>query len=215
METVIEIIQKCKNRCIHCSSMSSPTSNHIMKYSDVLDLMRDDVCISGGEPLLHPDASKIINNREMKVYTSGIDGFRYDDIRKDTVFIFGIQSVEEAVHDKITCRKGSWEETVRSINECVKLGFRVGAHIVPMEYNKSQLLGTSKWLKSIGVKEISMLKFVPQGRGSFFPTMPIDVNMFEGAMWGRPWHGGCNGNSNKIVYRYDGTILNCEAEKWK
>lgn len=47
-EITIEITQQCPNYCIHCSSMSSLSKNHMMPLEKVKELI-DDVDILGCE----------------------------------------------------------------------------------------------------------------------------------------------------------------------
>lgn len=83
-EISIEIISKCPNNCVHCSSKASMECAEIIPYNvfcTVIDgakkLGLTTISFSGGEPFLHPDFAKMINyafdnNIDCYVYTSGI-----------------------------------------------------------------------------------------------------------------------------------------------
>ena len=69
-EITIEITQQCPNYCIHCSSMSSLSKNHMMPLEKVKELIDDvdilgceQISFSGGEPFLHKEI--IINFKKM------------------------------------------------------------------------------------------------------------------------------------------------------
>ena len=68
----IEIIHKCPNNCMHCSSCSGPDCTLMIKTENVKKLIDSAVelntkilSISGGEPLLHPGLLSI----EKCIYT--------------------------------------------------------------------------------------------------------------------------------------------------
>lgn len=83
-ELTLEITQKCLNKCIYCSSMSSYNSKEFLPYSicsnvieDAVDLGFNQFNISGGEPFLHPQILDIIKRcKEYKskvvIYSSGL-----------------------------------------------------------------------------------------------------------------------------------------------
>ena len=83
-EITIEITQQCPNYCIHCSSMSSLSKNHMMPLEKVKELIDDvdilgceQISFSGGEPFLHKDLVKMVayayrKGMRVAVYTSGI-----------------------------------------------------------------------------------------------------------------------------------------------
>ena len=63
-----EIIQKCPNNCLFCSSCADITKENIISYQDftkTIDYFHEkygikEISLSGGEPLLHPDLYKMI-----------------------------------------------------------------------------------------------------------------------------------------------------------
>ena len=80
-----EIIQKCPNNCIFCSSNSDYDKNNIIDFPTIkrtIDFFVEncgieEISLSGGEPLLHPDIMKIISychnlGIHTTLYTSGI-----------------------------------------------------------------------------------------------------------------------------------------------
>ena len=83
-EVSLEIIQKCLNNCIYCSSNSSYDSKPILELDTIKEIIDDIVylgakklCLSGGEPFLHTDIISIIEyatykGLELNIYSSGI-----------------------------------------------------------------------------------------------------------------------------------------------
>ena len=79
-EISIEIIRKCPNNCLHCSSFSNKNCSEIIPYelfkkvvSGAKNLGLKTVCFSGGEPFLHPDIIEMIEY----VYDIGLDSYVY------------------------------------------------------------------------------------------------------------------------------------------
>lgn len=82
----LEILQKCLNNCLHCSSNSCHNSKAILRLDTIKQIIDDIVylgakrlCLSGGEPFLHPDIIEIVEYATKKglildVYSSGIVG---------------------------------------------------------------------------------------------------------------------------------------------
>lgn len=67
-EISIEITQQCPNNCIHCSSYSSWDKSQTLPFeiicsviSDAVALGAKTICISGGEPFLHPRLKEIVD----------------------------------------------------------------------------------------------------------------------------------------------------------
>ena len=67
-EISIEILQRCPNRCIYCSSHSNPQATHLISFEIIKGVVDDakalgckTVCLSGGEPFLHPQIIEIVS----------------------------------------------------------------------------------------------------------------------------------------------------------
>ena len=83
-EISIEITQQCPNHCIHCSSFSTWHTNMMMPWPKLREVIDDAVtlgaktiCLSGGEPFLHPNIIDIVKYIHEKgcscfIYSSGI-----------------------------------------------------------------------------------------------------------------------------------------------
>lgn len=65
-----ELTDKCNMNCRHCGSNCSARGDHILPYEDMVKVLRQVkerygtktlmICLTGGEPLLHPEFEKII-----------------------------------------------------------------------------------------------------------------------------------------------------------
>ena len=185
-ELTIEIIQRCPNNCLHCSSFSHPASKDILELEDILNVTAQGaqlglkrICLSGGEPLLHPELAQIMSGiyrtgLSISFYTTGIsltprgEAFPVVDwtfLNKDkTILIFSLHSHKAETHDSFSGRRGAFDQTRQSIMAACAQGFSVETHIVPNKMNIEELKETVKVASSWGVNKVSFLRLVPQGR---------------------------------------------------
>lgn len=186
-EVTIEVTQQCPNKCIYCSSMSSPDKTEALDFNTICQCVDDAasmgaklINLSGGEPMLRTDIAQIadyIHNKGLKIrlYCSGIyyDGSYHtmpiellESIKgKVDNLIFNYESCCPELYSKIMgtapYNLALLEETIKN---AIQLGITVEAHLVPMKCNYRQIPETLKKLYSMGVTNISLLRLVPQGR---------------------------------------------------
>lgn len=184
----IEITQKCLNHCIHCSSCSSEectmmlqldTLRRVIKGLQRLEVER--VCLSGGEPFLHPDIIEIVKrisdcNIIVDIYSSGIikdkEGPKPLSLELLTTIkkvgarslIFNLQSANENTYDTITQSKGHFPLLCESISNAIKCGIRTEIHFVPMRQNIDDAIDVVRFSERMGIKQVNFLKLVPHGR---------------------------------------------------
>lgn len=187
-EISIEILQRCPNRCIYCSSHSNPQATHIIPFEIIKNVIDDakslgckTVCLSGGEPFLHPQILDIISYIAKQqlicyVYTSGI--YMKDEVYSslpneyieairgmvDKV-IFNVEADSSALYDQIMeTDVGGFDMMKKSINDCVSSGLVVETHVVPMQVNFKHLKSIFEMCYQLGVSKVSILRLVLQGR---------------------------------------------------
>ena len=189
----IEITNSCLNECLFCSSNSFKRSTEELEYADIVTTILQSmrlgvrhVSLSGGEPLLHPDLNRIVEDiftlqqiQTLSIYTSGIvdDGINarraYTEWGKKFPFtkaipIFGIQSLSSHEHDKLTTVGGSFDLTIQSLKAAIRDWLKAEVHIVPNKLNIKNLDNSIEYFLSLGVTKVSVLKLVPQGRAKVF-----------------------------------------------
>lgn len=187
-EISIEILQRCPNRCIYCSSHSNPQATHIISFEIIKNIIDDakslgckTVCLSGGEPFLHPQILDIISYIAKQqlicyVYTSGI--YMKDEVYSslpneyieairgmvDKV-IFNVEADSSTLYDQIMGTDvGGFDMMKKSINECLSSGLVVETHVVPMQVNFKHLKSIFEMCYQLGVSKVSILRLVLQGR---------------------------------------------------
>lgn len=190
----IEVTHQCMLNCIHCSSragtsvkseMSLETCNDIIQQAHALGAR--EIAFSGGEPLLWANLVNAIGfARQLgfntTVYSSGaLD--KSSEIFRALIgeglkrAIFSVFGPDFEAHEKITNVSGSFNRTVNSAKFCRDQGLEVEIHFVPVKSNFNQLSAISRFASQIGIKKVSVLRFVPQGRGA--ENAQIDLSISE------------------------------------
>jgi radical SAM protein with 4Fe4S-binding SPASM domain len=181
-EFKIEVTHRCNLYCIHCSSEGSPSSNISMDKTDCLRILNEaiqmgvqEVAFSGGEPLLWPhlkDAIILAKEGSMRVsiYTSG----NVSDINHKLSMIknlnvdrciYSIFASFQEMHDRITRKPGSFIATLKAVSYSASIGLTTEFHFVPFSENIKEIDKIANLSYELGIKRISVLRFVPHGRG--------------------------------------------------
>lgn len=184
-EIKIEVTYSCPLACIHCSS-NAYIDNQIQmsfeKCKEIVEQAKDlgvnEIAFSGGEPLIWDYIDAIISlthnyGMNVCVYTSGnIPNYeeRFKKLKIEGLdrAVFSIYSYKAENHERITRINGSFDKTISSIKECIKEGIKTEVHFVAVSQTFSELKQVAILCKEIGVRKISVLRFVPQGRGSLY-----------------------------------------------
>jgi len=135
-----------------------------------------EVAFSGGEPFAWqplPRAIEIAKNNGLRVlvYTSGnipkasqmISSIKQAGA---DVCIFSIFGANREKHEAITGSKDSFVNTREAISAANRVNLETQLHFVPLSFNYDQLRYIALLSKEFSIKSISVLRFVPQGRGS-------------------------------------------------
>lgn len=157
--------------------------------------------------------------------------------KTNTTLIFNIQSTKEGIHDKLTSRVGSLRLTRSSIYAAKQNGFRVEVHLIPNRINLNSIETTLIDLEQWGVDQINFLRLVPQEYALInindlqlcsselellrrtFAFLSKQKQRNTRFRFGIPFSGilgspnPCNAGKTKLVIRYDGKVLPCEAFK--
>lgn len=298
-----EVIQTCPNKCKFCSSNSSQEARKIVKLEDFKKTVNhfiengevEELSISGGEPLLHPDIFEMIkfsksNGIRTVLFTSGIK--KADEIPDEVIervkskcdedlqeieehepwndrlktnvkayydrllaprpfdalteqecerlkklgldkIVFDWQALDEEIDNDLMGRKGLNTYLMSSIIRASKAGLNVDVHFIPMKPNYREFPDILECLEMSGVQNISILNFVPQGRGfenrkdlmldkqelqEFGEILEREREHYSGNIRvGIPLNGAishlCTAGTEKLDIKYDGTVLPCPAFK--
>ena len=298
-----EIIEKCLNNCMFCSSNSNCNKTQIIQYEDfkrTIDYFMstggiEELSLSGGEPFLHPDVIKMVryskklgiktviftsgvskkaelsekekesitnemNSRIQEInryepdneflkqkvtsfYTKLLNPSEYTSISRAQLLelkkigldkiVFDWQALDEEIDNEIMGRKEINTYSMTSIIRAKSAGLNVDVHFIPMKPNYREFPDIIECLKIAGVTNISVLNFVPQGRGKeyreelmlnqeelreFSEILKKEKENFGGKIRiGIPLNGKishlCTAGTEKLDIKYDGIILPCPAFK--
>lgn len=147
--------------------------------------------------------------------------------------VFDFQAAEEQTYNHLMNTKELFGKVSFSMIRAVSSGLATDVHFVPMKPNYRQFPDVLEELDIIGISSISILNFVPQGRGllnreelmlsneemrEFANIFNSCKDNFKGTIRvGIPLLGNiehlCTAGTEKLDIKYDGTVLPCPAFK--
>ena len=217
---------------------------------EAAELHVEKVVFTGGEPLVCEYLSDVVSAAardgiSSTVYTSGITDNTLSPMPFEMAsglvqrglgrFIFSVYSHRSEVHDSVT-RYGTHVATLAALKNAALTKCSVEIHLVAMKRNFRDLPGVVEMAASLGVQKVSVLRFVPQGRGKNvstreelvgeelkeladtivalreqYPTVAIRA--------GSPFniltigHTPCNAAQDVLIINHRGDVFPCDAFK--
>ena len=189
LELTLELGNFCPLACLHCSQDAGPFRTNSLPLKKALEIVReakslgaDTIAISGGEPLCSPHLISICEFAKSMalrvfIYTAGsiiekntlapINNVLAQNLARLGVdrIIVNLQAATKELHDKIAGRHGSYDNAMKSMRKLISAGLRVEIHFVPMKLNLREFTGVANLAKKLGVAQVNVIRFVPQGRG--------------------------------------------------
>lgn len=195
-ELKIEVTYKCPLECIHCSSCADDNNPLVITKEKCFQIIREafeigvkKIAFSGGEPLCWEGIIEAISlcsemGIETTIYTSGNcdntnEMFKQLSKAKLNRAVFSVYSPKKEEHIRITRKWDSFDNTLQAISTCIKYKIVPEIHFVALASNYKKLKDVVELAKNIGVKRVSVLRFVPQGRGELIKqkdTLTIEQN---------------------------------------
>lgn len=185
----VEIIHKCPNKCLHCSSCSGIdktlkiNTGKIMQVIDSAALMGTEILsISGGEPFLHEGLEEIADYAKTKgikvyIYTSGVIlncrntvcAIELDKLHRLKAagadkLIFDLPAIDESIYNEFMGTEGYQKFALESIDRSKKAGIYTEIHFVPTKVNINQIDKILSFAKINNIDKVSFLGLVPHGR---------------------------------------------------
>jgi radical SAM protein with 4Fe4S-binding SPASM domain len=196
-ELVLEITDKCSLDCKFCYSNSNKDGENFINYNILDNLINDcndlniyTICISGGEPFIHPKIVHFLkkfyyNGNNTFIYTSGsiykknsmipVPKKMLKKVKKYKMSLrFNIQSFKEEIHDNITQTKDSYKNVMETLKKAIKLKIPCEVHVIPTVLNTkdyNELVDMFNRLKIMGVKQIKILRLINVGKSRFFEEL--------------------------------------------
>lgn len=188
-QLTLEITRKCPNKCLHCSSLSSPLENDNIEFHTAKSLIDEakslgaaKIILSGGEPFEYPFLMPLVKyiaelNIDVVVYTSGLrlncgkSLVRISDDEIDHLIKLGVKrfnvslhSSDSKAHDRFTMTPHSFELTGDFIDMLVDRGCDIHVHTVVNKNNIPNISSLAQGIISKGVNTLRLLRLAPQGR---------------------------------------------------
>ena len=299
-----EVIKTCPNNCLFCSSCSSPDATTIISFElfkQTIDHFIslggiEEISLSGGEPLLHPNIFEMISYCKEKgirtvLFTSGIkrrpilnseqeqeiinylqekykkfieEGLEIEKANKlykkelsllvgstepftsvsseemkklkelglDKI-VFDFQAGNPEIYNQIMGTRNYYTYLASSLIKATSQGLKTDVHFIPTKINYKELPEIIELLNIANCENLSILNFVPQGRGEinkeellmsteemqeFTKIYEDSKEKFNGRIRvGIPLIQEdshlCTAGLSKLVIKYDGTVLPCPAFK--
>jgi len=240
----LELTTACNLRCLHCYNESSidqfSKKNNQVSLSKWKSAIKDAyemncrrIQFIGGEPFLKRklmfeliNYAKHLGYPSIEVSSNGtlITNADFEYLKNIGVGLaFSFYSVDYQAHDLITTQKGSWNKTLNTIRNAVKMGIPLRVSVVAMKQNEKDIKRTVDFLKSIGIQNVKSTAIEPSGRGC--NTNLITTDILSKQVFGRPYFAKINKNifwRNKTGHNCfmeqmcigsDGSVYPCLAER--
>lgn len=259
-ELVLEPSAWCPLSCSHCSSSSGPLATVALDpatcfrvINEAADLGVTQLSFGGGEPTSFPflmDCVRAALRRSVKaeIFTSGIRlrERRFTSLAKPLLsalretgqvkLIFSFLGGSPEVHDGLTGVPGSQELTLESLDKALGVCLPVELNFVPLRPNAASFSKLVALAEERGIAKISLLRFVPQGRGHL-NRAELEMSRREEKLFlaevsqiqssarvlirtGSPYNQlirqkivPCRAGDGKIVVQPDGNVIPCEVFK--
>jgi radical SAM protein with 4Fe4S-binding SPASM domain len=255
-ELKIELTQECPLGCIHCSTRSNRFTKSALPPEVVIRLLREahgmgakKVAITGGEPLVYAHLYEVLKTASSlplstSLYTTGIKNNNLEPVNRDDLsrlmagglgrIIFSIYAADPQVHESITGFR-SFAPTVKAVEICVQTRLPVEFHFVPLRRNYLQFGAVVRLAERLGVPRVSVLRFVPHGRGAMIGDVEqltaedhgefraiveqLRTNQGVQVRLGAPMnilglgHACCDAAQDVLVVNHRGRVFPCDAFK--
>lgn len=259
-ELTLELTDWCQSKCLHCSSGSSSSCTNGLPYELALRLVNEagqlgaaKVSLGGGEPTASESFLPVVrrvleSGMLLEVFTCGlaatIQGITSLPLAiiesctglRGVKFIFSFHGASAQTHDYITQTPGSYECLLTSLKNCMQAEIECEMNFVPLKVNVNDFSQLINIATDLQIPRISILRFVPQGRGALncaeLELHPEEENLFVSEVLrlrtqssvdirtGSPFNGIIPGNQvpcragfGKLVVQADGNVLPCEVFK--
>jgi radical SAM protein with 4Fe4S-binding SPASM domain len=171
---------RCQNDCIHCYAGGPHETPELrtQQWKQVIDRLSEigvfTVTFTGGEPTLRDDLAELLQYAQDKGMVTGLitNGRKLKDedyvkaLEKaglDFVQVT-LESHKPEVHDLMTSKEGSWEETVAGIRNAVKSQIYVTTNSTLSKHNAPHFLETVDFIKSLNVAAFGCNSLIHSGK---------------------------------------------------
>lgn len=195
-----EITDACNLSCLHCGSSASPQNKHYLDFESIKKVAREVsehydpsrimVCLTGGEPMLHPDFYEIASFLTSVGFPCGITTNatligkeEASRIKKSGVCSVGISLDGIGPdHDLLRNKCGAFEKAVEGISNLVEVSegkITTQVTTVVNKRNLSRLEDIYRLVSSLGVDSWRPINLEPIGRAKEHRELLLDPKEFR------------------------------------
>lgn len=186
-----EITDRCNLECRHCGSSCSAegqylTVSDVKKTLESVRPVQPMICLTGGEPVLHPDLFSIAECIKSMGFLWGMttNATLIDDKTAHKLRDAGMGTVSvsldgmEKSHDDLRQRKGAWKLALRGIRALQDAGFQPQITTVMHQGNYNELESVYKLACDIGITSWRPINVEPIGRACESGDMMLTNKQF-------------------------------------
>lgn len=191
-----ELTDACNLSCVHCGSSSSPKNKRFLAYEDVAKVIKSVaerydprkimICLSGGEPLLHPDFFRIAKYAVDSGFFCGVttNGTLIDEEYARLMESSGIHTVTFSLdglkknHCDFRNCKWAYDKTLEGIENLHRAsGGRIKTQITTVVHkgNIGELDELYNVVCESGVQSWRLVNMEPIGRAQQSPELLLDA----------------------------------------
>lgn len=207
-----ELTDQCNLNCRHCGSSCSggnrtflpfevaeKTLRRVADYYDPRQIM---ICLTGGEPLLHPRCVDVVRLSAALGFPVGItsNGTLIDDQTASTLVQAGLDTISisvdgiEETHDQLRNSKGCFERAIVGIKALQANGIEPQIMSVIHKQNLPQLEEMYSYFHVLGIYSWRLTNVDPIGRAREENKLLLDGNelkrLYDFIQWARMDSGG-------------------------
>ncbi len=178
-----ELTDRCNLNCMHCGSSCLNTNASYLDYevisrtltevADRYDVKNIMICVTGGEPLLHPDFIRVISKSHELGFSVGIttNGTLIDDQMANKLLEAGLDTVSisidglEKTHDAFRRCPGAFRKAMNGVHALKRVGIEPQAITVVHGNNIAQLEEIYNFVRDEDFYSWRLVNMDPIGRG--------------------------------------------------
>lgn len=186
-----EITDRCNLLCRHCGSYCS-SRGQFLKVEDVertlrsVQAERPMICLTGGEPMLHPDLCEIAECVQAMGFHWGMttNATLIDDTAAMKLKRAGLSTVSvsldgmERAHDSLRGKNGAWRSAIRGLYSLQKVGLKPQVTTVVHRKNFDDLKPLYAMLRDMGIDSWRPINIEPIGRACESHDLLLNPDQF-------------------------------------
>ncbi len=187
-----ELTNKCNLNCRHCGSRCDGFNKSFLPVFGIEKTLAEVasrydpseilVCITGGEPMLHPSVIEVIRTASVMGFSVGMttNGTLIDEIKAEQLYMAGIKTVSisidglEAEHENLRRSKGCYGKAIQGVMNLKKAGIEPEIITVVNKNNIHRLEDIYRILVQLDIYAWRLVSIDPIGRASESRELLID-----------------------------------------